>query len=103
MYLKDIRLDGEGRPIVLFLTSQGFEPGPKNGLREWFTARWDGASWEMRPVTTSDHNYDYGSLYLEPGGQWKVIAPTDPGPQPWGTGGEVVVWHSEDEGRAGNA
>lgn len=98
VYLKDLRLDEAGRPIVLFLTSRGFDPGPKNGPREWFTARWDGRGWEVRPMTTSDHNYDHGSLYLEEGGRWKVIAPTDPGPQAWGTGGEVVVWRSEDQG-----
>ncbi len=100
VYLKDIQLDDQGRPIVLFLTSRGFEPGPANGLRVWQTARWDGQSWRIRPVTTSDHNYDYGSLYLEPGGQWTLIAPTDPGPQPWGTGGEVVAWRSHDEGKS---
>ena len=47
---------------------------------------------------TSDHNYDYGSLYLEVDGTWRLIAPTEPGPQPYCTGGEMVMWTSGDEG-----
>lgn len=98
VYLKDINFDAKGRPIVMFLTSGGYEPGPKNGPREWFTAHWTGESWERRPFTKSDHNYDYGSLYVEDG-LWRIIAPTEPGPQPYGAGGEMVMWTSRDEGR----
>ncbi|MHC5537003.1 BNR-4 repeat-containing protein, partial [Singulisphaera rosea] len=50
------------------------------------------------PFTTSDHNYDHGSLFIEPDGLWRIIAPTDPGPQPFGTGGAMVMWTSPDEG-----
>ncbi len=49
-------------------------------------------------MTTSDHNYDFGSLYVEADGAWRLIAPTDPGPQPFGTGGEIVMWTSADRG-----
>lgn len=98
VYLKDINFDSTGRPIILYLTSKGYEPGPENGPREWFTARWNGKSWERRAFTTSDHNYDFGSLYVE-GDLWRIIAPTEPGPQPFGTGGEMVLWTSRDEGR----
>lgn len=49
-------------------------------------------------MAESDHNYDHGSLYVEEDGLWRVIAPTDPGPQPWGTGGEMVMWTSRDQG-----
>ncbi|MEZ5364084.1 MAG: hypothetical protein R2748_17530 [Bryobacterales bacterium] len=27
-----------------------------------------------------------------------MIAPTDPGPQPYGTGGDMVMWTSQDQG-----
>lgn len=37
-------------------------------------------------------------LYIEPDGLWRVIAPTEPGPQPWTTGGEMVLWTSRDQG-----
>ena len=98
VYLKDINFDAAGRPVVLYLTSGGYAPGPKNGPREWFTAHWTGDSWQRRAFTTSDHNYDFGSLYVEDG-LWRIIAPTEPGPQPYGAGGEMVMWTSRDEGR----
>jgi hypothetical protein len=98
VYLKDLNFDADGRPVILYLTSRGHLPGPKNGFREWFTARWDGKAWQIRPFVISDHNYDHGSLFIEPDGTWRVIAPTDPGPQPFGAGGEMVMWESADAG-----
>ncbi len=103
VYLKDLAYDAAGRPIILYLTSRGYQPGAASGPYTWFTARWTGAAWEHRRFTESDHNYDHGSLYVEPGdpgmpGEWRVIAPTDPGPQPFGTGGEMVLWTSTDHG-----
>ena len=38
-----------------------------------------------------------GSLYVE-GDTWTVIAPTEAGPQYWGTGGEMAVWQTENKG-----
>jgi hypothetical protein len=98
VYLKDINFDAAGRPIVLYLTSDGYAPGPINGPRAWFTARWTGDSWDRRAFAVSDHNYDFGSLYIEDG-LWRIIAPTQPGPQPFGAGGEMVMWTSRDEGK----
>lgn len=98
IYLKQLQFDRQGRPLILYLTSAGYAPGPQNGSRTWRIARFDGAKWIHRDVTTSDHNYDYGSLYLEEDGTWRLIAPTEPGPQPYCTGGEMVMWTSNDEG-----
>lgn len=100
VYLKDVNFDRNGRPVILFLTSKGFEPGPANGPRQWQTLRWTGKEWVRRPFTTSGNNYDHGSLYLEPDGTWRVIAPTELGPQPYNPGGEMVLWTSTDEGRS---
>jgi hypothetical protein len=97
IYLKDLNFDAKGRPIILYLVSRGYAPGPEAGPREWFTAHWTGEEWEHRPITVGDHNYDHGSLYVE-GDEWRVIAPTEAGPQPWTTGGEMVLWSSHDEG-----
>lgn len=98
VYLKDVQFDEDGNPVVLYLTSKGFQPGPENGPYTWRTARWTGTDWELRTAITSDHNYDFGSLYLESNGRWRLIAPSDPGPQPFGTGGEIVLWESTDQG-----
>ena len=98
VYLKDLNFDARGHPVILFLTSKGFEPGPANGPREWKTVRSTGKEWVIRPFTTSGNNYDHGSLYIEPDGTWRVIAPTDLGPQPYNPGGEMVMWTSLDQG-----
>lgn len=98
VYLKDLAFDEVGRPVILFLTSRGFEPGPQNGPRQWRTARWTGREWDVRSFVTSQNNYDHGSLYIESDGTWRMIAPTEPGPQPYNPGGEMVMWISRDCG-----
>lgn len=100
VYLKDLAYDDAGRPVILFLLSQGYEAGPENGPRTWHTLRWDGAAWQRSPpITTSDNNYDHGSLYLEEDGTWRIIAPTATGPQAYNPGGEMVMWTSTDHGQ----
>lgn len=98
VYIKDICLDKANRPVILYVLSKGFESGPQNGPRAWTTARWTGNTWEIRPLTTSGNNYDTGSLYLEEDGTWRVIAPTELGPQPYNPGGRMTMWTSNDQG-----
>jgi hypothetical protein len=97
VYLKDLNFNAEGRPIILYLVSGGYASGPASGDREWLTAHWIDGEWQVRRFAATDHNYDHGSLYVE-GNEWRVIAPTEPGPQPWTAGGEMVLWTSRDEG-----
>ena len=97
VYIHDLNFDSHGRPVILYLTSKGHEPGPQNGARIWRVTSWNGTAWRTRDVCESDHNYDTGCLYLA-GDRWTVIGPTLPGPQPIGTGGEIAMWHSDDAG-----
>jgi hypothetical protein len=99
VYLKDIRFDDQGKPVILFLTSYGWQPGPDNDPRTWRIARWTGRNWEITTVTTSDNNYDMGSLYIEDEQTWRIIGPTEAGPQAYNTGGEIAMWISENSGR----
>jgi hypothetical protein len=99
VYLKDIQFDKAGHPVILYMTSAGHESGPKNDPRIWHTARWTGVKWEINDVTRSDNNYDHGSLYLEADGTWKVIGPTQHGPQLFNPGGEMALWQSKDQGK----
>jgi hypothetical protein len=99
VYLKDIRFDDQGKPVVLFLTSYGWQPGPDNDPRTWRIARWTGTNWDITTVTTSDNNYDTGSLYIEDEQKWRIIGPTEVGPQAYNTGGEIAMWISENSGR----
>jgi hypothetical protein len=100
VYLKDLNYDAAGRPVILFLASPGYESGPKNGPRTWRTAHWTGKEWKLNSLTTSGNNYDHGSLYVEVDGAWRVIAPTETGPQRYNPGGEMVMWLSRDEGNS---
>ncbi|MBN1900379.1 BNR-4 repeat-containing protein, partial [Candidatus Sumerlaeota bacterium] len=100
VYMKDMQFDEQGNPVILFLTSKGFESGPQNDPRTWRVARWNGAQWDINAITDSDNNYDFGSLYMEKNGVWKIIAPTNPGPQAYNTGGEIVLWESRDMGKS---
>ncbi len=98
VYLKDIRLDKSGRPVILFITSKGYQAGPANDPRTWTTAQWTGEKWRICEGFVSDNNYDMGSLYIEPDGTWRVIGPTETGPQPYNPGGEMAMWVSTDQG-----
>lgn len=99
VYPMHILFDKDDRPVILYLISKGFECGPKNDPRTWMTARWKGSDWEIHPITASDNNYDMGSLYIDDG-TWRLIAPTEPGPQLYNTGGEMAMWLSKDLGRS---
>lgn len=97
MYTCDLNFDRDGNPLLLYVTSRGAEPGPDNEPREFCLTRWDGKAWQTSVIAKTDHNYDMGSLWIC-GDEWKVIAPTLPGPQPWGGGGEMCLWTSTDKG-----
>lgn len=97
VYMKDLNFDKNGFPMCLYVISDGHQPGPQNGLREWMITYFDGTSWRTSTVCTSDHNYDMGSLYTK-GKKWTVIGPTAEGPQKYQTGGEVEIWESKNQG-----
>ena len=100
IYLKDIVFDIQGRLVLLYVTSTGHQPGPSGDPRLWTIAHRTGKEWVFHEVTRSTHNYDMGSLYIESDRIWRIIAPTEQGPQPHGTGGEMVMWLSEDTGES---
>ena len=97
VYMKDMGYDERGFPVCLYLRSGGHEPGPENAPYEWCLTHWNGRDWITTVITTSDHNYDMGSLFLTPG-HWRVAGPTGTGPQSYGVGGEISIWASRDNG-----
>ncbi|NOR76101.1 MAG: hypothetical protein GQ525_13215 [Draconibacterium sp.] len=97
IYLKDMGFDSEGKPVCLYIRSNGHEPGPLNVPYEWCVTKWDGANWQTYVITKSDHNYDMGSIYISEK-DWKIVGPTELGAQEWGVGGELAVWSSINEG-----
>ncbi len=97
IYLKDMVFDSNGRPICLYIRSNGHKPGPLSQPYEWCITKWNGSKWTTHSITTSDHNYDMGSLLFFKKDLY-LIAPTAIGPQKWGVGGELQVWKSDDLG-----
>lgn len=100
VFLKEVRYDAAGEPVLLYLTSSTVDTNDLTVPRTWHTARFDAASsrWIIRQAFASDNNYDHGTLYIEDDGAWRIIAPTDPGPQAGKTGGDMAVWISRDQG-----
>ncbi len=99
VYINDVAYDEHDHPVILYVTSTGYEAGPKNDPRTWTLARWTGERWEFHEAVTSDSNYDMGSLYIDDG-IWRIVGPTEKGPQPYNPGGEVALWRSSDQGRS---
>lgn len=99
VYIKEVQFDEQGHPIILFILSKGYESGPENGPREWRIVRWDGSRWVERFTgICSGNNYDFGPLYIESESVWRIIGPTQLGPQPYNPGGEIGLWVSKDRG-----
>ncbi|WP_066628288.1 BNR-4 repeat-containing protein [Labilibacter marinus] len=98
VYLKDFRYDENGYPVILYITSPKYAAGPSNPKREWRLVRWNGSEWIFSKITNAYHNYDMGSLYFDDDGTYRIVAPTEPGPQEWGTGGEIAIWESDNQG-----
>ena len=99
IYLKDMGFDADGNPVCLYIRSNGHEPGPESGDYEWSVTKWNGKEWKTSIITSSDHNYDMGSLFISKR-DWKIVGPTEEGPQKWGVGGELAIWKSKDEGES---
>ena len=102
VYLKDLRFDQHDHPVLLYITSQGYQSGPQNDPRTWCMARWTGEEWKFSSITSSDNNYDFGELWFAAEDDWRLIAPTQAGPQAYNPGGEVAMWRSVDQGATWN-
>lgn len=99
VYLNDLNFDKEGNPVILAIISKDYRPGPQGDPREWTILHHKNGLWNIHKVCTSTHNYDMGSLYIE-GNLWRIIGPTETGPQKYGAGGEMALWESTDEGKS---
>src|SRR4030043_6937 len=97
VYLSDLNIDKDGNPVLLIILGRDSNPGPNGGPREWMVVHRKDQKWNFSKVCESDHNYDMGSLYITDE-EWLIIGPTEPGPQKYGTGGEIALWISKDEG-----
>jgi len=95
--ISDLNFDKNGNPVILLILSRDVTPGPDGGPREWMIVHRKDNKWVFSKVCESDHNLDMGSLYINDN-EWRIIGTTEPGPQKYGTGGEVAIWISRNEG-----
>lgn len=100
VYIKDLVFDHAGRPVIHYVTSRGWRPGPESGPHQWWIAHWTGSEWKFHFILASDNNYDMGSLYLESETCWRILGTSGAGPQAFNPGGEVESWISADEGHS---
>lgn len=98
VYLNDLNFDSKGNPVILVVVSRDYRPGPPGDPHEWYVIHRENNKWDFHKVCESTHNYDMGSLYIEDDNVWRIIGPTEPGPVRYGTGGEVAMWISRNEG-----
>ncbi|MGJ3242298.1 MAG: hypothetical protein ACFE0O_04975 [Opitutales bacterium] len=96
--MKDLQFTPDGRPLVLVVTSGHFQPGPAGDPRRVEVVAWTGSDWQVHPVCETTHNYDSGCLRILDADTWILTGPHLPGPQHWGTGGEVGCWVTDDAG-----
>lgn len=97
VYINDLNFDRDGNPVILAVISNDYKPGPAGDPREWTIIRHQDGRWNFTKVCSSTHNYDMGSLYIKDN-RWKIIGPTEAGPQYHGAGGEIAIWLSNDGG-----
>ena len=112
MYNCDLNFDADGNPVLFYLTTADYRPGPDGEPRTYHVAHWTGTEWKVHdlpasatPLSSSTHNYSAGSIWIEEG-KWTILAPTgarsdlrDSDPERfWGHGGEIEHWVSTDEG-----
>ena len=92
VWIKDIQLDAQGNPYILFL----------DAIVETYESTWklawhkDGC-WHFSAITTSDHMYDDGGLAIIAEDDIRVYGPTT-AVQPHEDGGEIEEWQSCDGG-----
>jgi len=97
VFLKDLNFDYDGNPVILAIISSNPNHGKEAGPHEWFIIHWKNNNWDFHKVCESTNNYDKGAIFIE-NNRWKIIGPTEPGPQKFATGGEIAMWISHDEG-----
>jgi len=99
VYINDINFDQDGNPVILVITSHDARPGPAGDPREWMIIHRKDGKWIFNKVCESDNNYDMGPLYITEN-EWRIIGPTEQGPQKYGAGGELALWSSRNEGES---
>ncbi len=93
VWLKDIQLDPQGNPCILFIDGHTVTYGCI-----WNFARHTPDGWSIHEIARSDHMFDGGSIVILADDDFRVYAPTTIS-QPYEDGGEIEEWQSTDGGQ----
>ena len=93
VWLKDIQLDPQGNPCILFIDAD-----VATYQSAWKLARRTADGWRISDVAQSDHMYDAGGLVILGEDDFRIYAPTTSS-QPHEDGGEIEEWTSSDRGQ----
>jgi len=93
VWLKDIQIDPQGRPCILFIDAD-----TSTYESTWKFARHYQDGWAFSDIARSDHMYDGGALVLLADDDFRMYGPTT-SVQPGIDGGEIEEWCSADAGR----
>jgi hypothetical protein len=97
--LRDLTFDGMGNPVILYIVRHQSRPMASARTRIWGTARWGGREWLHNGVLFSNSDHDGGCIEVD-GLSWYATFPSIANPQPNSSGGEIVRWRSDTQGRS---
>lgn len=97
VFINDLNFDSQGNPVIVAIISSDIRPVQTDQPRELTVIRWKDGKWHFYKVCNIDHNYDMGPIYISED-EWKIVATTGIGPQKNGTGGEIEIFVSTNEG-----
>ncbi len=92
VWIKDIQLDSQGQPYILFLDAE-----VETFRATWKVARKSAVGWSISDVTESDHMYDAGALLVFDDDDLRIWGPST-AVQPHEDGGEIEEFRSTDAG-----
>jgi len=92
IWLKDIQVDSQGHPYILFIDSQ-----TETFESKWMVGRLTDEGWKFAHVTDSDHMYDAGALVIVADDDLRIWGPTTD-VQAHEDGGDIDEWQSRDGG-----
>lgn len=100
----DLAFQSDGKPVILYVKKQTV-PQPEGSassnppfLYSWKIAIWNGVSWTMNSITQSDSLQEFGSLYIDSDGVWRMIGGDGISESGDVVGGLINLWTSSDCG-----
>lgn len=89
--MKDIKLDSQGNPYILFLQTES------KTIFRWKIAKWNSGEWIINNITISDHSFDSGEMIFFSDNDLRAYLPSGV-VEVNEDGGEIQEWTSINKG-----